>query len=610
MKGLNRHRYTQVVFLFFSATTVKRTIASTKEATSFSHEHIGRKEDSIYWSQLPVIKKEESVASTISVTKASASLSSSSSTSSWSELRYSLFANNDVGYEAQLKKQRLCDIGDGYIYHEDEIVGTFETKCGSVEEFPCYCAPDLDPPISCPYCGFHSEISNGNEDRLQQSKSEDFFCLQDAEISDPFVGSDKNMGFQQCSCSVEGDVPISSCHSANNSVKFLSNEEETTASEKPDDSPKHDPEVVETLSDSSEEITKEEESEATSEEEVCTLELVSGEIKIFQRGESYGIFLPSECQRPERFPCKCNPDLPDQIECPYCSFKNEVGNLVCAENEQTISFRVPGSPSRDVETCKCWVPEDPSRKPFQACTVTSYDMKVKEKDADHYYYAMSNESDESSNNSKPTEKGCDITDPVTGEIILVPIGDSFAKYLDVEGTCGNGIDWPAYCTADTTGTTDTAMVHLPPKEESGRSDSDAAYINDRKDIAYPYCVISDTFSGKPVCAKDDGNVVYTNSDGDKIQCSCQYSSSSGGQTVCSPYLPLPEDVRPTALKRSTSSGAEIPRSAPLYPTHSAVVSPTQALSIDASDAGVFIANGILRRTTIFVFLGHAISMIL
>ncbi len=608
MKGFDHRSYVRVVILCFSVTTVKRTTvtsAKTNEVTSFSHERIEQKEDSIYWSELPTIGKDEGGASTISVSTKSATLSSST-TSSWSKLRNSLFANNDVdiGYEAQLKQQRLCDIGDGYIYREDEVLGTFETRCGSIELFPCYCAPDLDPPISCPYCGFHSEMSNGNGERLQQSKSENFFCLQDGEISDPFVAGEKDKAVQRCSCNLEGDIPISTCHSASSSDKDLSRPPDAI------EGTENETITYETLEEN--ETT---DTEATtnnnegSEEDICTLELDSGEIKTFQRGESYGDFLPNDCQQPHRFPCRCNPDLYNQIECPYCSFRTDNGDLVCAEHEQTVSFFVPGSESRDVETCTCWVPEDPSQKPFKACTVSTYSMDPPEKDADHYY-AMSNESgneNTNNNNSKPATKGCDITDSTTEESIQVPIGESFADYLEVEGTCGNGVDWPAYCTADTTGATDTAIVHLPQKHDLDQSTRNAGYINDRKDIAYPYCIFSDTLSGTPICAKDTGDVVYTNSDGEQIRCSCRYSNSNGGQTetACSPYLPPPDDSIP--MKLSRSSGAAAPQSK----TYSPVVMPNQApVASDESGAGGSIVNGILRRTLMFVVLGHVFTMVL
>ena len=601
MKGFDCRSYVQVVILFFSGTTVKGTIASslqTNEVTPFSHERIEHKEDNIYWSELPMIGKDEVDASTISVSTKSSALSSSA-TSSWSKLRNSLFAKNDVdiGYEAQLKRQRLCDIGDGYIYREDEVLGTFETRCGSIEQFPCYCAPDLDPPISCPYCGFHSEISNGKEERLQQSKSVNLFCLQDGEKSDPFVASEKDKTVQQCYCNLEGDIPVSTCHSASSSDKDLSRSPDAIEGTENKTIPYETLEENETT-----DIEATTNSNESSKQDICTLELDSGEIKTFQRGESYGDFLPNECQQPSRFPCRCNPDLYDQIECPYCSFRTDNGDLVCAEHDQTVSFFVPGSESRDVETCTCWVPEDPSQKPFKACTVTSYSLDSLEKDADHYY-AMSKESgneNADNNNSKPSTKGCDITDSASGESSIVPIGESFADYLEVEGTCGNGVDWPAYCTGDATAATDTAIVHLSGKHDLDQSARNAGYINDRKDIAYPYCIFRDTLSGTPVCAKDTGDVVYTNSDEEKIRCSCRYSNSNGGQTetACSPYLPPPDDSIP--MKRNRSSGAAVPRSI-TYPTDSPV---------EESDAGVSIVNGILRRTLMFVVLGHAFTMVL
>lgn len=46
-----------------------------------------------------------------------------------------------------------CIFG-GQIFQAGESLGnTFTTRCGSASEFPCYCNPQADPPIDCPYCG-------------------------------------------------------------------------------------------------------------------------------------------------------------------------------------------------------------------------------------------------------------------------------------------------------------------------------------------------------------------------------------------------------------------------------------------------------------------------
>jgi hypothetical protein len=44
---------------------------------------------------------------------------------------------------------------DNQIYQRGESYGdSFTTRCGSADDFPCFCNPDLDPPIECNYCSF------------------------------------------------------------------------------------------------------------------------------------------------------------------------------------------------------------------------------------------------------------------------------------------------------------------------------------------------------------------------------------------------------------------------------------------------------------------------
>jgi hypothetical protein len=217
-------------------------------------------------------------------------------------------------------------------------------------------------------------------------------------------------------------------------------------------------------------------------------------------------------------------------------------------------------------------------------------------------------------------EGCEVSDPAIGENVMIPIGESFADYIEVEGVCGDGIEWPAYCSADMD-TPDTAILTFPKKEAPNLPHSNnvfssiAVYISNRKDITYPYCVFSDTLSETPICAKDDENVQYTTEEGDRIRCSCSYSSNGGAQPTCSSARSS-DGASSGGIHRTRSNGG-----GEVTPTHSPVATPTHSpvdayrssmLTIPQRDTsgtvgrngdGHFIVYGILRPVAVWV-LGH------
>lgn len=101
----------------------------------------------------------------------------------------------------------------------------------------------------------------------------------------------------------------------------------------------------------------------------CTFNTSAGDSVVLSYGESYGDALGTSCSNPEKFPCFCNPDLPGQIECPYCGFPSqdpETGApiLYCAKHNETIEYVDAGSVSK---ICTCQVPEDPLEDPISSC---------------------------------------------------------------------------------------------------------------------------------------------------------------------------------------------------------------------------------------------------
>jgi hypothetical protein len=366
-------------------------------------------------------------------------------------------------------------------------------------------------------------------------------------------------------------------------------------------------------------------------DDICTLILEgTGETKTFRRGESYGNYLPARCSQPSKFPCFCNPDLITQVECPYCSYMTDNGDLLCANNKETISFTAK---TGDVETCTCFV--HPGKKPLEVCSVSYHSEDPLEKNSDTYNDEYRGIGKASSGNdidvhgngeihiASDVVKGCDVTDPSTRDHTVVPFGESFSDYIEVEGLCGDGVEWPAYCRGGMA-TPDTTVVHFP-QEQRPYSDNfqsrSTLYIGDRDDVAYPYCIFGDTLSGEPVCAKDTAQVVYTAEDGKRVRCSCRYTSE-GAQSTCSPYLSLSDDNDTQAPPHSNTN----PQVA--TPTYGPIISPTNAPvgtyrpsmrastpynyasgSASRTDKVCSIVVGILK-TTMLSIMGHTFAAIL
>lgn len=49
--------------------------------------------------------------------------------------------------------QNTCTI-NGQTFQEGENVGNVDLRCGSYEDWPCFCNPNLERQVECPYCSF------------------------------------------------------------------------------------------------------------------------------------------------------------------------------------------------------------------------------------------------------------------------------------------------------------------------------------------------------------------------------------------------------------------------------------------------------------------------
>jgi hypothetical protein len=472
---------------------------------------------------------------------------------------------------------------DGRVYQRGESLGnSFETRCGSAADFPCYCNPGLDPPVECPYCGF--ALSGGN----------DLLCAGDEAVVS-FV--DINGDAKTCECSAPmGETPTPNCELSSDATckidlpdgrsrtfangeslgDFLPNR---CGSEFPCfcnpfmpgqiECPycrfaraggnlvcaRHDESVVyqdmegmdqtcscQVPSNGGDPIsncdvgsspvatpTQQSPSPATSpsrpltptddQTDVCTLELESGQIITFVSGESYGDYLPTRCGSAEEFPCFCNTALPNKVECPYCGFVRGDGSLHCAKDREIISF-VDGTVAR---TCSCEIPADPSEEPIRSCSVggpppTSAPVVP-----------------------PTTPTSCSITRP-NGDIVTIEDGESFGTLI--EGVCGPSKDWPSYCNVD--------LASTISRQQNG-GDYNAEY---------PYCIFENTESGEPVCARNNEEVTFTDDTDVAVICGCLYLNPAlgGAQSTCreaEPTTPPVSDpsIAPTAAPETKGSSA-------------------------------------------------------
>lgn len=132
----------------------------------------------------------------------------------------------------------------------------------------------------------------------------------------------------------------------------------------------------------------------------------------FQRGDSLGDAFVQRCGPPSLYPCFCNPDVRDGIECPYCSFATNVQDLIrCARDGEEITFVDQGDVG---QRCSCDA-SDPTN-PISTCV------------------------------ADVTAESCQISLP-DGSIIERPAGELIGR----ESRCGATSDYPCTCNPSVSG---------------------------------------------------------------------------------------------------------------------------------------------------------------
>lgn len=198
--------------------------------------------------------------------------------------------------EASIRSRRraqsssTCTIGGRTFQPGENLGNSFVTRCGSALEWPCYCSPGRDPPVECPYCSM-ADVDEG------------LVCAKNGEMVSVV---NLNGISQTCSCSVSSNgTPQETCTDQNGDNRN-------------DDAPV--------------------------DEEFCTIRIFNGTMMRFENGQALGEFLPTRCLGGgAKYPCFCNTALPDQVDCPYCTWLDYRGDLICTRQaESTVYENAPG----------------------------------------------------------------------------------------------------------------------------------------------------------------------------------------------------------------------------------------------------------------------------
>lgn len=490
-----------------------------------------------------------------------------------------------------------CEL-NGLIFQRGESLGgSFVTRCGPADVYPCFCNPDLSQQVECPYCGFALEGGG-------------LLCAKDLEIH-TFADIDGNSKTCECSAPLGGASPTFDC-------------------EIEDDQSLNQPGVEDGGS--------------------CTFDMPDGSTISFLSGEPIlsAVFF-NRCG--DDFPCYCDQTSDDQVSCPYCRFPAMGGEMFCARNGQVVALQDEDGVN---QMCTCTIAQDdgvvssncitsdgdavPTTTPVDqskpidqsdVCTLelgdgtqvmtfqngesfgeylstrcgsasdfpcfcntalpnkvdcpycgfvkgdgelvcARSDETIGFVDGDKNYRTCTCEivapgqepirtceDGDMPPTPAPTDPSSFVENPTSnndgnvcfatgrnGEIVAVQDGESFGDLIP-PGICGSTDEWPAFCNVALVGT------HTISRQE-GNVDTPPALFE------YPYCIFENTKSGTPVCAKSTAGgqgVTFVDDSGITQRCSCTYLSPSlgGAQSSCIPEVVVVDD--PSTTKTPTPSAA-------------------------------------------------------
>eukprot|EP00980_Cylindrotheca_fusiformis_P009946 scaffold2200_cov112-Cylindrotheca_fusiformis.AAC.3 len=330
-------------------------------------------------------------------------------------------------------------------------------------------------------------------------------------------------------------------------------------------------------------------------EDVCNFD---GEV--FRRGESVGSNFETRCGPWEDWPCYCNPDVPYQVDCPYCGFATNTENLVrCARNGESVKL-IDVSDGRGKRcTCDASNPSWPKGSCVDDGTAEYCQFDI---EGQSYWYAPGEEVDVLDPCGSQTEYPC-YCNPNMQEQLECPyctvatsgdtiecMKDQEVKKLNIfeteEQSCvcnyamRTNLNFPALPTCNT----DNGCVV---QENNGAvafyNDGDVVlrkegicgngfpYICDTSGIyaatnnlKYPYCDFEDQ-NGAIRCAQDGEEITLIDPNGLSANCSCQIGLR-GVQKQCRSILEqtspptVPNAPAPSVSIKGSSAEKVVPAS--------------------------------------------------
>jgi hypothetical protein len=276
-----------------------------------------------------------------------------------------------------------------------------DTLCGPAQEFPCFCNPNYPGKIECPYCGMSTSsgtvcIRDGETKDITNTNGILKTCS--CQVPDPFddpvptctvtptsapvpapPATPGDACLQQGQTFQDGesfgetldngcglDYPSFCNTQLQNNIEFpycaFANQDGTLQCARDGESLTFNSgsvsfsckcavlgagsDLVDSFIDCGVDVV------APPTEDLCTLPPTEDGtlIVVIENGETFGDLVAGPCGSASLFPTKCNTNLPNNVEYPYCVFEIEGGDTMCARDGESVTY----TNALDVEVvCGC-----------------------------------------------------------------------------------------------------------------------------------------------------------------------------------------------------------------------------------------------------------------
>ena len=171
----------------------------------------------------------------------------------------------------------VCELNGNLFFAGENVGDNFVTRCGDVTDFPCFCNPDRDPPVDCPYCGF-------------ALTKENLLCLKNEQVANfvDIYGDDRTC---ECIAPTTSSSPTENCLLSSLDVN------------------------------------------------VCVFRDENGDPVTYDAGEPVDDSLIPLSNCGASFQCFCDPQASDQLSCPFCAEVDFGGQLICASDGESVVYQ-------------------------------------------------------------------------------------------------------------------------------------------------------------------------------------------------------------------------------------------------------------------------------